>query len=274
MQNPLKPESGLSFSKKLPLQNLIVMKKLIIQLFIFSILATPGFCQYSDQFKLNLKGKVKSINEKTFQIVHAGDASTSGKIEQWFLNSFNEQGNKILDIKLKPDSTVDKKYSYSYNIEDRREEMAIYTADDLLNLKIVYQYDKLGNLTEDNSYDNNNRPLKKKVYLYDNKGNIMEENILNTDGELIQKYRYVYNSSNQKAEINKYKASGELEQRVTRKYDNKGNETEVSEFSPEGNLISTTTNLYQFDRRENWLKKTSYINNLPVSVVERVITYY
>lgn len=76
------------------------------------------------------------------------------------------------------------------------------------------------------------------------------------------------------AEIDKYKANGELEQRVTYKYDSKGNETEESEFSPDGNLISTTSYLYQFDSRENWLKKTSYINNLPVSVVERVITYY
>ncbi|MBK6967357.1 MAG: hypothetical protein IPH20_26545 [Bacteroidales bacterium] len=255
--------------------NMNKMKKPFIQIAAFLLLFNAdGFCQLNDYAKSNLKGKVKTVTEKTYQTVKAGETFIKGRMVQWYLNAFNEQGNKTEDIKYMSDSAVDKKYIYSYNTDGSRKEMAVYNADDLLRFKIVYHYDDKGQLTEDISYDEKNRPGKKIAYLYGSNGKVMEENIYNAEGELRQKIRYSYNSSNLISESNRYKENGELERRNAFKYDGKGNETEDQVFYADGKLVSSTTYLYQLDKQDNWIKKTAFVDNQAVSIVERTIAYY
>ncbi|MFH1118560.1 MAG: hypothetical protein V1775_01970 [Bacteroidota bacterium] len=247
---------------------------LILLIAVLFTSAYHGFCQKNDLNRLNLKGKISSINEKAFQPISDGATLSKGRMVQWYRNTFNTTGNKVEDIKFKADSTIDKRFVYTYNEKGNRQELNVFSADNLLTLKVIYQYDLQGNLLEDISYDGTGQIGKKIVYLYDEYGNVMEENIYNPDGVLRQKYRYNYSNENNRTETSLHKGSGELERRITYKRDEKGNETEENTFSFDGSLLFSSTNLYEYDKKGNWIKKTNYSNNKPVSITERKILYF
>jgi len=57
------------------------------------------------------------------------------------------------------------------------------------------------------------------------------------------------------------------------KFDDKGNGIEEYYYRPDGTSTKTTFK-YEFDSKNNWIKKIMYINEKPVLVNERIIEYY
>lgn len=250
------------------------MKKnaLILLLALTNMLVAFG--QSNDYAALNLFGKVKSMSEKTFRPDESGFGFNKSEPVKWFLNSFSEKGNKILDVSLKPDSSVNKKYTYTYNEQGIRVGMTVYSAGDLLMFRIAYFYNDNGTLREDISYNEQNKPGERKEYLYGSNRLLMEENTINAENKLTQKTTYTYNSLNQVTETSDYDGSGQLRERTTFAYDPKGNVARETSFDSSGTLLSTTTNLYVMDERGNWVKKSSFVNNKPVQLTERKFLYY
>ncbi|MBK6344552.1 MAG: hypothetical protein IPF68_01240 [Bacteroidales bacterium] len=251
------------------------MKKIRILLVgVLTLSILNCFAQKTDLKKLNLSGKISSINEKTYQPIISEDVISKGRMVQWHRNVFNSMGNKVEDLKFRADSSIDKKYVYSYTNEGFRKDLCIYSGDNLLTLKIEYKYDSEGRLLKDVSFNDKGQIEKEIAYLYGKDDFLTEVNILNPNGELQKKVRYVYSSSGFMAESNQYKANGELERRITYLQDLKGNNIEEKTYSFEGILLTSVLYKYEYDVWGNWIKKTSFSNEKPVSITERKIIYF
>lgn len=162
------------------------MKKIILA--ILSVLRLVS-CKQSekknDLTEENLKGKVKSIKETTYEAVEKfgqiekGDALYDD--DAFPFTIYNEKGNKIEE--------------YWYN------------SDGSLLYKSTYKYDEKGNKIEENSYDSDGRLHSKYTYKYDEKGNIIEENWYDSDGSLYEKhtYKYEYDKNNNWTQRIQYK---------------------------------------------------------------------
>ena len=123
------------------------MKKIILA--ILSVLRLVS-CKQSekknDLTEKNLKGKVKSIKETTYEAVEKFGQIEKGDVLNNYFNIYNEKGNKIEDN--------------SYDSDGR-----------LLGYKTTYKYDEKGNNIEKNNYDSNGRLDSKYTYEYDKNNN-------------------------------------------------------------------------------------------------------
>ena len=69
---------------------------------------------------MSLNGNVKSIRELTFRAVATNGEIQKGELLYYYLNTFDQRGNKITDNKYNPDGKMDKKYEYSYDSAGNR----------------------------------------------------------------------------------------------------------------------------------------------------------
>ena len=167
------------------------MKKIILA--ILSVLYLVSYGQLekksekkNDLTEENLKGKVKSIKENTYEAVEK-----FGKIEK---------GNVFYDGFSSPSTII-------YNEKRDKIEQNNYNSDSRLDSKTTYKYDEKGNNIEKNNYYSDGSLNYKTTYKYDEKGNKIEENWYDSDGSLYEKhtYKYEYDKNNNWTQRIQYK---------------------------------------------------------------------
>ena len=168
----------------------------------------------NDLTEENLKGKVKSITENTYEAVNKFGQIEKGDIlvdssavytDDGHFKIYNEKGNKI--------------------------EENYYNSNGSLIYKNTYKYDEKGNMIEDNFYDSNDGSLiYKNTYKYDEKGNKIEEYHYDEDGKFNYKYTYKYDEKGNNIEKNNYDSNGKLDSKYTYEYDKNNNWTQRIEY--------------------------------------------
>ena len=108
----------------------------------------------NDLTEENLKGKVKSITENTYEAV-----DKFGQIEK---------GNVLVDSSAV--YTDDGRFKI-YNEKGNKIEENYYNSNGRLIYKNTYKYDEKGNIIEENHYDSNGRLDSKYTYEYDKNNN-------------------------------------------------------------------------------------------------------
>lgn len=107
-----------------------------------------------------------------------------------------------------------------------------------------YWYDDTGNVTGKDMYGGLHGKLGwKTTYVYDEKGNMAEENNYDSNGKLTSKYSYTYDEDNNNSyqSIHKYETDG-TERLLTTVIRDKGNNTIIKlHWSTNGSLSYTTT---------------------------------
>ena len=177
------------------------MKKIILA--ILSVLCLVS-CNQSekknDLTEENLKGKVKSITENTYEAVdkfgqiEKGDVlvdSSAVYTDDGHFKIYNEKGNKIEENYYNSNGSLIYKNTYKYDEKGNKIEENYYNSNGRLYSKTTYKYDEKGNIIEKNNYDSNDL-FNKTTYKYDEKGNTIEINNYNSDGRLDSKYTYKY----------------------------------------------------------------------------------
>ena len=131
------------------------MEKII--LVILSVLCLVS-CNQSekknDLTEENLKGKVKSITENTYEAV-----DKFGQIEK---------GDILVDSSA---VYTDDGHFKIYNEKGNKIEENYYNSNGSLIYKNTYKYDEKGNIIEENHYDSNGRLDSKYTYEYDKNNN-------------------------------------------------------------------------------------------------------
>src|SRR3970282_1417296 len=80
---------------------------------IFSIFFAFCFSQSNDLTRLNIYGSVKSITESSYlPSPNAEGVIEKGSLELYYINNFNESGNKTEDDRFNSEGKLDKKYIY------------------------------------------------------------------------------------------------------------------------------------------------------------------
>ena len=191
------------------------MKKII--LVILSVLCLVS-CNQSekknDLTEENLKGKVKSITENTYEAV-----DKFGQIEK---------GDILVDSSA---VYTDDGHFKIYNEKGNKIEENYYNSNGRLYSKTTYKYDEKGNMIEDNFYDSDDGSLiYKNTYKYDEKGNKIEEYHYDEDGKFNYKNTYKYDEKGNNIEKNNYDSNGRLDSKYTYEYDKNNNWTQRIEY--------------------------------------------
>lgn len=175
-------------------------------------------------------------------------------------------------------------------------------------LTMVYSYDLTGRLNETHEHDEDKRLTRYEKWTYDQSGNLIERSsedyIYHQDSKICSDtIKYVYkvkyhdgeiieitmesNSEYTSKSISTYKyLHGELIYERCQEYNQELLTLDV-EFTIENGLVVTTKSLhletglrilrtytYEFDEQGNWVKKVTHIDNIPILISTRTISYY
>lgn len=255
----------------------------------------------NDLGKLNLKGNVKSIKQisyKAFDIfgeLQKGEVNNVGN--SCFYLTFNENGNEIEKIYYNSDGTVDDKWITKYDEEGNEIENNNFTSDGSLLFKLIHKFDNKGNRIESNTYNSDGSINSNSTHKYDEKENYIESISHISDGYSAKKETYSYDDKGNVIEKNGYEADGSIRFKFLFHYDDKGNKIEDSyitsdyttnstfKFDNKGNVIEELESInksesiknkytYEYDEKDNWIKKVVYKNLTPTVMLERDIVYY
>jgi len=216
-----------------------------------------------------------------------------GKMTGW--KAFNNDGSLNLKNSIKE--------TWNYDLNGNITENCDFSSDSLIR-KGTYNYDDKVNLVEVNHYGANGTLKSKEKYIYDSKRNKIEWDVYLSDGNLSGKHLYNYDSNGNVIEEKTYKAEGILQTIKTCKYDSKNNMIEEdfhgdgiiyifkkiaynskSKYDNNNNKIENiffndsglktkTTYKYEFDKTGNWIKQTTFENDIPTELHKRKIEYY
>jgi YD repeat-containing protein len=229
------------------------MKKLISILATFLLFNSLGIAQTkkSDWTKMDLKGKVKSINEISYitdsvkQNVTTSvfnengylieESTSSGRGTNKFTYKYDDKGLLI----EAPEKQNGGTYTYKYNDKG-------YLIEDVLLIKGTIKI--LGMKELDKVY--------KSTYSYDEKGYCIEKKFYTSDKSRFEEtgtIAFKYDDKGHMIEKNEYKPNGHTIQTITYKYDDKGRQTEWNELKSNGSLKSTFT--YKYDDKGNLIEE-------------------
>ena len=184
-------------------------------------------------------------------------------------------------------------YCYnSFAYSDRELKIRSYKINDTTYTLYTYKYDERGNEIESFCPLNWNKvdeylaspddifewTTEKIIYKFDEKGNkIIEEhfNQITNDGykELFSKKTYAYDINNNKIEENEYDGKSLLKSKTNYSYNEKGDITEEIKYNDNGIVINKLSYKIKYDSIGNWIEKVNYLNNKPISILVRVISY-
>ena len=224
------------------------MKKLILLLFIPLVFA----CSDDKKNSLtrdNLNGNVKSTKEIYFEAIEKFGKITKGsRFGYQFLKTYDENGNSI--------------------------EKRVYNIDDDLLHTYIYEYDSKGRSIEQSRYNSDGDLDEKWTSQFDDNDNEIKSSLYNSDGDLLYKYSFKYNNEDILIEMKMFRNDGKLERTYTYELDDKGNKIKEVINSSDGNIFDKWTYNYEYDIKDNWIKRTQFIDKKPINITEREIEYY
>ena len=192
---------------------------------------------------------------------------SKGNLNRKFVSTYDDKGNRIEESEFNADGNLNEKSVHKYDDNGHHIETILYDSEGHLEQKDIFKRDKEGTV-EVSTYDADDNFLCKEIYKYDNK-RCVENSHYDADGNLSYTLVYKYDDNGNMLEDSRYDGS-----RLFFKYDDKGNRVEERIHAPDGSLSKITVFRYNFDRKGNWVVKTTYENDIPTEVEERTIKYF
>ena len=217
-----------------------------------------------------------------------------------YQNFMHQEAYHYSNKKLKSRIISSFNYTYDYTQNGLLSLEMVAPKNDSLSKKIKfkYGYDSKGNLSDIWEYDYQGGYICHQELSYNSAGKITLEKLNYSDG--IEKKIYTYNPQNELIKLEWFANSNQLIERTTFAYSNgkrisefwegmDGNKVETTllkEFDIFGNPIKITEIdkkrqindveiiEYEFDKHNNWIRKTTSINNSRFYIVVRRIAYY
>lgn len=210
---------------------------------------------------------------------------------------FNEKQNNTEEIIEYPDGHKSKK-TYEYNDKNYLIKKIIHGKSYLI--VDTYKYDKNGNLITIYNTDENNSNKGKETYKYDIKNQLIKKGQYYSDGSFSYLWEYKYDEKGNKIIEIITGLYESLSRKKLFRYDNRNNLTRITiydikesligeefyQFDSKNNIIEERFSYpadkrndlwnykYEFDKNRNWIKRTSFKNNIVQFVTDRKIEYY
>lgn len=117
----------------------------------------------------------------------------TGELVDTYTYKNDAKGRMIEEIWTKPDKTFGSRYTFNYDARGFMTETTQYTKSSTsLDNRTVYKYNKLGQLSEIEIYNDKNTLTKKNIITYDDKGNESSIKTFGASGEFIDEKQYKY----------------------------------------------------------------------------------
>mgnify|MGYP007068279432 CR=1 FL=1 len=194
--------------------------------------------------------------------------------------TYNEKNQLIEEIYTYNESRIHKKYRYKYSESGNIILVNEYSYTDsagifipFLNKIITCKYDEKGNRIEENEHDCVENMDFSQFWKYNELGKLFEYEYLK-DNNLKHKSIYNYNEKEHKYEVTKYDENGIFVNTTFYEYDTSRNIIVKNIKTLGQEKLKKHTYLYDFDDKENWIKKTEFLDNFPIKITIRTITYY
>lgn len=267
------------------------MENLIIAI-LSMILITACGPKTVNEYGLNRN--VESFTVKAYEVVSKFGEYTKGEINTSFdyrdancIYEFTEEGylksKSHLDVNWRTNEftgDIDGKYIYHYDADGRMISEYSYSSYGDLSTYTNYEYDSDGNCITEKLFDDDNSLLLTITNIYDDNNKIIKHihneepfNFCEVDFEIT--YVYDDNGNVIKQIIHNFKTIAQEESTYEEEVPN--NIIEANEYGLVSRItsgIDSYTFEYTYDRYAgNWISMTIYKNSIPVSIIEREITY-
>ena len=224
-------------------------------------------------------GKVKQVKETYLCLKWFKDKTSKMVQERYAVKTYDKNGN-ITGLKyFNNGDTLMTTETYAYDAENHLLEWNKYEILHVKPLpgcahgymsrpfKKVFKYDLRGNLIETSKYigdrDEKKKPVGVTKYEYKENGLVIEK-IYNSNGKLGWMNSMEYDSVNKVTEITKFDVKDTLHLKITRincKPDRKENR--------QGHTYT-----YEYDKKDNWVKKNTFYRDKNTNINLRKIKYY
>lgn len=250
-------------------------------LFILASCSTRKGLFYYNSTELNLKGKIKSIDEKSFKAVYTDSGISLGDRKRQF--DFEDDSQKFYDslghlsyeIYSKPNDSIHFEISHKYYQGDTIFQYRKYKQADTFSLyKKQYFKDKylMTEFLEPFGYktyfwkEKHNKKGKVKVsYVYENNSQTKEINI---DSKRIAKYKRAAFSATT------YNPDKSIWSVLKKTYNANNDDSTMHISFPKHGDTKNYRYVYDYDTNMNWIKQIQYINDTARFIIVRQIKYY
>lgn len=224
--------------------------------------------------KMGLKGKVKSLEQTEYKVKPARAKNDGDSLLNKSAWQFNNRGNTSVELIWLANDHV-KKCVYQFDNSGRPLQAIKYNDDSSFAYKTIFIYDEHGLVTGQDQYDGRDSLNLTMRFLYDVNSNVAEEISRWENGKLLRKNVYSYNDRGLEAACSFFNADSNIVMRVTYAYNDTGYKIEEHKFGEDDDEGWVTQYRYDvYDKQGNWLKRTTIVKDKPVSITERVISYY
>jgi|ERR1035437_912855 YD repeat-containing protein len=288
------------------MKKIFVSNLLIVALFFYSCSQVKNNQIKNDLTKDKIKGQVLSITETEYEAIDRFGKIEKGRLISKSITKYDNYGNELENNIYNEKSELTNKTIYKYNESDKKiEEHDIdYKTVKESNQSSFkfFKYDNKGNLIQDSTVFSFPSELGSKfirtTYTFDNNGNEIEQigysgmdlydkriNKYDDNNNLIENAYYVgdslqlkvfskYDSNGNEIENNVYNSDGiRLLHKTNFKYDDKGNIREQNGYNEAGQLSEKVNFKYEFDKKNNWVKRIASDGKTAMTIVEREIEY-
>jgi hypothetical protein len=223
----------------------------------------------SDAIKLHLKGDVFIVSQYDECLTCTDQEKERNFIYTQFskdgqeIHKFDSPKNTPFEIRKHIHEWDTNGYISMTSIEDRNYNMQ--KVKKVIVQTITYLYDSIGNVISENHYKNYGDPYFERRHKYDKSCNLTETTQLDSSGKIEQIMQYlpkencirIFNHQNKVVEI---------------RYVNQNMEIIKIEF-PESKK-PTLEYKYEYDERQNWIRKTCLVDQIQTEICHRDIQYY
>jgi hypothetical protein len=173
----------------------------------------------------------------------------------------------------KSDSTLVRRYESRFDRKGNLIESIRCNGKDSITHKYFNKYDSKGNLIESFTYNSTDSLLRKSISIYDENNNLIDVNsFIAPKNHSITKYKY--NNNGKQSEKLTYNSDNLLETKTIYEYNNMGYLKEVRIYNSNDELIESNSSEYEYDKKENWVKKIEFKHNIATRIFERQILYF
>ncbi|MBO4231939.1 MAG: hypothetical protein J5862_01715 [Bacteroidales bacterium] len=242
-------------------------------------------------------GQVKSIETESIALIpDSTDGFSEGEKLSTIVQNYSSDGYLTSIVRLGNENDTTYKEIITYSSEAKELTHETYNTANSLIGKTVFEYNRYGFKSKESCYK-----MDSLIYFIDyktdDKGNIVE--MTHHRGGVAMRSRIAYNKAGLVARIEEFEPSGKLFKYATIEYDNYGDEVNRRVFKTGDELIEYTYTEYNqqghvvkiiyedrlhqiressmfsdYDKHGNWTKEEKSVNNRPLYLRKRNITYY
>ncbi|MFN0033323.1 MAG: AAA family ATPase [Flavobacteriales bacterium] len=221
-----------------------------------------------------------TFNEKGLQTVKETSHSLGTKSKSQY--TYDEDDQVILSESFDSEGLLISKVATTYIAKGKPLERIHYAgrSGNILN-KSVHVYDDKLNLLSETEYDSNNKVTRLVTHAYNAQGQPTEYKTEYTD-PVKKKYgtwvRYAYNEHGDQSEQVHLKYDGSVINTFTftNEYDSEGKAIKEipKPLKPDWYLQEGETEEFEYDAKENWIKRTFFFKGAPAKIIIRKLSYY